>query len=62
MANEMLKSYNGNDALILPIDAMPAPNPKTFEEMLEDPQSELAVEDVPFIALHTLDRPIPILV
>ena len=62
MANEMLKSYSGNEALILPIDAMPAPNPKTFEEMLRIQQNKLAVEDVPFIALHNLDRPIPILV
>ena len=63
MANEMLKSYAGNEGLILPIDAMPAPNPKTFEEILQL-QRDSAVEEVPqpHIALHTLDQPRPILV
>ncbi|MER2119356.1 MAG: SGNH/GDSL hydrolase family protein [Solibacillus sp.] len=61
MANEMLKSYSGNETLILPIDAMPAPNPKTFEEILQL-QRESAVEEIPYIALHTLDQPIPIFV
>ena len=57
----MLKSYSGNEGFILPIDAMPAPNPKTFEEMVQM-QRELAVEEVPYIALHTLNQPIPIFV
>jgi len=61
MANEMLKSYSGNEALTLPIGAMPAPNPKTFEEILQL-QRESAVEEVPHIALHTLNQPMPIFV
>ncbi|MEK5078228.1 SGNH/GDSL hydrolase family protein [Solibacillus sp. FSL W7-1436] len=61
MANEMLKSYSGNEALSLPIDAMPAPNPKTFEEILQL-QRESAVEEVPYISLHTLNQPLPIFV
>lgn len=62
MANEMLRSYSGNDAFILPINAMPAPNPKTFEELLRIQQGELAVKIVPLLALHTLGHPIPIVV
>ena len=61
MANEMLKSFSGNEAFVLPIEAMPAPNPKTFEEILRL-QRESAVEEVPYIAMHTLDQPIPIYV
>ncbi|MBD8034233.1 SGNH/GDSL hydrolase family protein [Solibacillus merdavium] len=62
MANEMLKKYSGNDFLSLPIDAMPAPNPKTFEEMLQMQQNELAVEESQFMALHYPDKPTPIYV
>lgn len=34
MANEMLKRYSGGESLTLTEDAMPAPNPMTFEEIL----------------------------
>lgn len=62
MANEMLKSYSGNDAFILPVEAMPAPNPKTFEELMRVQQGSLAVEEVPFIAMRNRNQPIPIFV
>lgn len=60
MANEMLKKYSGNDYLSLAIEAMPEPNPKTFEEILEL-QNE-AVEEREYIGLHITDKPKPIYV
>lgn len=35
MANALLRSYSGNDSLQLSKRELPAPNPKTFEEMLK---------------------------
>ncbi|WP_336046177.1 SGNH/GDSL hydrolase family protein [Solibacillus ferritrahens] len=62
MANEMLKKYSGIDFLSLPIDAMPAPNPKTFEEMLQMQQTVLPGEEGQFMPLHYPDKPTPIYV
>lgn len=56
MANEVLKSYHGNDALALSIEAMPEPNPKTFEEMLQlQRKNEVATHEFNFTAFHTVN-------
>ena len=56
IANEVLKSYHGNDALALSIEAMPEPNPKTFEEMLQlQRKNEVATHEFNFTAFHTVN-------
>ena len=48
MANAMLKSYSGNDALQLSEVDLPSPNPKSFEELLEQQEQ---MQTTP-VALH----------
>ncbi|MGN7478431.1 SGNH/GDSL hydrolase family protein [Solibacillus silvestris] len=63
MANEMLKHYSGNDSLALAREAMPAPRPKTFEEMLElAGQNEAAKNEYNVTAFHITNKPKPIYV
>lgn len=57
MANEMLKYYSGDDSLALSIEAMPEPNPKTFEEILQLQQNEIAAYEYNFTALRMLNKP-----
>lgn len=44
MANAMLREYSGNDALAMSENAMPAPNPLSFEEILAGQLPETGVE------------------
>ena len=44
MANAMLREYSGNDALAMSENAMPAPNPLSFEEILAGQLPETSVE------------------
>lgn len=60
MANEMLKRYSGDDSLALSKEAMPEPNPKTFEEMLQLQQNEVVAYEYNFTALHMLNKPTPL--
>lgn len=60
MANEMLKYYSGDDSLALSIEAMPEPNPKTFEEILQLQQNEEVAHVYNFTALHMLNKPKPL--
>lgn len=57
MANEMLKYYSGDDSLALSIEVMPKPNPKTFEEILQLQQNEIAAYEYNFTALRMLNKP-----
>lgn len=60
IANEMLKYYSGDDSLTLSIEAMPEPNPKTFEEILQLQQNEEVAHVYNFTALHMLNKPKPL--